>query len=188
MSDLRLIKAVGATIKTYPYSVRLLKRENPNTSFTKDTTAAQLAEFNVFHVTEAAKPAYDETTHTVRPKAQPAIVNGEWVHDWVVRLLTSDELSTALNRKKRFKIAELKAEGLSRIQAVLPGVTDWDALDLVSEHFLSIAPAARQPTVKFQLLIDVTQAGKTAGVSINAMTDGTAIDAYDVVNGPSWPT
>ena len=69
----------------------------------------------------------------------------------------------------------------------MPAITDWDALDLVREQFLSIAPAARQPTANLQSLIDVFQAGKTAADAINAMTDVTVIDAYDVSADPGWP-
>ena len=88
---------------------------------------------------------------------------------------------------KREKIKELKAEGLSRIQVIFPSIGNFDDLDLVREQWLSIAPAARQATTDFQTMIDTAQAGKAARVEINALTTIAEVEAYDVVNTPSWP-
>lgn len=89
--------------------------------------------------------------------------------------------------EKKHKILELKEEGLRRIQLVFPAINDFDELDLVREQFLSVAPAARQATVDFQLMIDTVQAGKSAAAAINALTTEAEIQAYDVVNSPAWP-
>ena len=88
---------------------------------------------------------------------------------------------------KKEKINELKTEGLSRINVVFPAVTDFDELDLIREQWLSIAPAARQPTADFQTMIDIVQAGKIARQAINAMTIVAEIQAYDVAIDPVWP-
>ena len=88
---------------------------------------------------------------------------------------------------KKSKIAELKVEGLSRIQIVFPAINDFDELDLIREQWLSIAPAARQATTDFQVMIDTAQAGKAARAEINALTTIAEVEAYDVVNTPSWP-
>ena len=87
---------------------------------------------------------------------------------------------------KAHKIAELKTEGLARIQAVYPAIKDWDDLELVRDQWLSTAPAARQATAEFQSMIDIFQAGKAAVTAINALTTITDVEAYDVVNTPSW--
>ena len=88
---------------------------------------------------------------------------------------------------KKLKIAELKAEGLSRIQLIFPAINDFDELDLVREQYLSIVPAARAATVQLQELIDTVQAGNAARQAINALTTVTAVEAYDVVTTPVWP-
>jgi hypothetical protein len=100
----------------------------------------------------------------------------------------SDYLATnALADSKSEKVKELKAEGLARIAVVMPAITDWDTLDLVREQFLSVAPAARRATATFQSIIDIFQAGKNAATAINGFATTTEVEAYDVVNSPSWP-
>lgn len=87
---------------------------------------------------------------------------------------------------KNEKIAELKQEALSRINAVLPAINSFDELELVREQFLSVAPAARTPTATFQQVIDLYQAGKAGVVSINALTTEAEVIAFDVVNDVAW--
>lgn len=88
---------------------------------------------------------------------------------------------------KSTKIAELKKEGLARVNLTFPAVTNFDELDLIKEQFLSVAPAARSPTVDFQKMIDIVQVGKDAVTSINALTVANDIKNYDVMNTPNWP-
>jgi hypothetical protein len=87
---------------------------------------------------------------------------------------------------KNEKIAELKQEALSRINAVLPAINSFDELELVCEQFLSIAPAARTPTATFQQVIDLYQAVKAGVVSINALTTEAEVIAFDVVTDVAW--
>ena len=89
--------------------------------------------------------------------------------------------------EKSAKVAELKREGLRRINVVFPAVQDFDELDLIREQYLSVAPAARNATAAFQKLIDIVQAGKAASVIINGYDLTSDITSYDVVNTPSWP-
>ncbi len=92
-----------------------------------------------------------------------------------------------LPHAKRDKIRELKVEGLSRVQSVFPAIKNFDDLDLVREQYLSVAPAARQPTTDFQTAIDIVGAGRSAVVAINALNDYSSVIAYDVVLSPAWP-
>lgn len=140
---------------------------------------------------------------TVQIQGQGYLVNGlmsvpnspsnrhyQRVQEWIAAGNTPEPEFTApelLANAKRDKIQELKAEGLSRIQAAIPGIAGWDHLGLVREQWLSIASAARSATADFQLVIDVYQAGRAAVSDIGALTAVTAIDGYDVVADPSWP-
>lgn len=92
-----------------------------------------------------------------------------------------------LDKAKRLKIAEIKAEGLSRIQVFLPGIKDFDTLQLIKEMILSIAPASRQLTVNMQTGSDMYQAGSDAVTAINGYTNAEQVENYDPVNDPSWP-
>jgi len=85
------------------------------------------------------------------------------------------------------KIVELKAEGLARLQAVHPAIENFDTLQLVSDIIQSILPAARNLTADMTSLSATYQAGLAARTAINSLTTVSEVDAYDVVNSPSWP-
>jgi len=114
-------------------------------------------------------------------------------HDFVV--ISTDDVAVqlivdsydALPEAQDDKIEELKLEGLRRIQLVFPSISDFDELDFATEQYLSIAPAARQPTADFQSAIDIRQSAKSAISFINNLSVLTEIVDYDVVNIPAWP-
>lgn len=88
---------------------------------------------------------------------------------------------------KAAKIEKLKEEGLSRINAVYPAIKSWDDLDLVKDTYMSVAPAARNPTADFQSMINIFQAGKNAAAEINGLQTEQAVADYDVTTSPVWP-
>lgn len=93
-----------------------------------------------------------------------------------------DELAA----RKAQKADEIKAEGLKRINAVFPALDSLDDIQLVAEQWLSIAPAARQPTVDFQTGIDIYSAAKAAIIAMSGM-DLAGIQAFDPVSDVGWP-
>lgn len=78
---------------------------------------------------------------------------------------------------------EIKRAGMQRIQVRFPAIDSFDALQLVRELYLSIAPAARQPTADWQWLINTFAAGQTA---LDAVAAATTIAQVDAVS-PAWP-
>jgi len=95
--------------------------------------------------------------------------------------------SLSLEEQRQSKIITIKNEGLRRIQLRIPGVSSFDQLDLIKEQWLSITPAARTPTIDFQYVIDIWQAGKDAIINVNSFITITNIIAYDEINTPTWP-
>ncbi|MFN9029638.1 MAG: hypothetical protein ACK54C_02100 [Betaproteobacteria bacterium] len=83
----------------------------------------------------------------------------------------------------RDKAKAVRAEALTRIQAEMPGINDFEALQLVRELWLSIAPAARQPTAKLAKVLAIHQAARQAITAIQSATDRPAVDAVVV----TWP-
>lgn len=96
--------------------------------------------------------------------------------------------SVTLDEVKKAKIAELKQEALSRMQLILPGIKDFDTLELMQELWSSILPAAKSVTTDLASVINIYQAGKSAAIDINALATNTLVYNYDVVNSPSWPS
>lgn len=90
------------------------------------------------------------------------------------------------NRLRDYRKLEIKQEGLARINAVFPAIDDIDQLHFHVEFWLSIAPAARQPTANFQLVSNIYTAAKDAIQFINTATDQQVMD-YNAATDPAWP-
>ena len=89
-----LVKATGSTVEQYPYSIGLLRKENPNTSFPKQVSAEDMASFNVYPVTETF-PTVSDTQKLVKVWT-PTLVGGEWVLAHEAVDLTSDDIAEAI--------------------------------------------------------------------------------------------
>tara|TARA_R110001606_G_scaffold368272_1_gene524055 strand:+ start:2236 stop:2685 length:450 start_codon:yes stop_codon:yes gene_type:complete len=88
-----LIKATGSTVQQYPYSIGLLRKDNPNTSFPKQVSAADMASFNVYPVTEVT-PTVADTQKLVKVWT-PTLVSGDWVLAHEAVDLTLDDIAEA---------------------------------------------------------------------------------------------
>tara|TARA_B110000261_G_scaffold159094_1_gene196382 strand:- start:41 stop:490 length:450 start_codon:yes stop_codon:yes gene_type:complete len=116
-----LIKATGSTVEQYPYSIGLLRKENPNTSFPKQVSAEDMASFNVYPVTEVT-PTVSDTQKLVKVWT-PTLVGGDWVLAHEAVDLTSDDIAEAT--------AVLAANAREERDALL-AATDFYALSDVS--------------------------------------------------------
>lgn len=85
------------------------------------------------------------------------------------------------------KIFELKLERLRRIQITMPAIENDEVLEMISELWLSVAGTARSPTAEWQLIIDIWQAAKVAGIFVKNLTVLTDVELYDVGVDPVWP-
>ena len=88
-----LIKANGSTVEQYPYSIGLLRKENPNTSFPKQVSAEDMAAFNVYLVTETF-PTVGDGQHLVKVWT-PTLSGDDWILDHQAVDLTDAEIAEA---------------------------------------------------------------------------------------------
>jgi len=113
-------KINNGVVEKFPYSIGLLRKENPNTSFPKKPTDATLASYGVYPVKDTPAPSVSDTEvayHT----GNIVEVNGEWEREWTVRPKTQAELDEDLKKKK----AAIKARRDEAINAgtVIGGIT-----------------------------------------------------------------
>ena len=88
---------IDGSVKEYPYSIKKLQMDNPNTSFPKPMSDSVLASFNVYEVIDVASPEIKETQiayHT----GNAVQVDGEWQREWAIRDKTSDQITEENNR------------------------------------------------------------------------------------------
>lgn len=74
----------------YPYTLGMLRKDNPNVSFPKNISDETLAQFGVVRVSPKEKPAYD---HTKNVSVTVEQVNGSWVEKWVSTNLSAEEIA-----------------------------------------------------------------------------------------------
>ena len=80
-------------IVTYPYSIGLLRRDNPNTSFPANPTDALLAEWYVFPVVGSEPPVGDRITENV-VEDLPVLENGIWSQVWYTAPASPEEVAS----------------------------------------------------------------------------------------------
>lgn len=109
--------------------------------------------------------------------------NGEWKSSNDAAVQAIIDGFDPLPEYKAEKVKVIKADGLSRIQQVFPAIKDFDDLQFTRELYLSIAPAARQPTTQWQRMLSIYTAGQTAITAVNNATTQAQVDAVS----PAWP-
>jgi len=102
------IKATNGIIEAFPYTVGMLRKENPNTSFPPKITLEVLASYNVSPVTLATKPLVNAGQVAVK-NSVPNYVNGAWIMGWTVRDMTQEELDrvgTSVRLERNVRLAD----------------------------------------------------------------------------------
>lgn len=80
------------SVVTYPYSIGMLRRDNPNVSFPANPSDAELASFNVFPVVPTPQPSYDVINENL-VENDPLPVSVNWVQDWSVVPASAQEIA-----------------------------------------------------------------------------------------------
>jgi hypothetical protein len=94
------------------YTIRQLRRDNPQVSFPTEIPDATLAEYSVYPLAATPMPAYDPETQRVS-EGLAELVDGVWMQTWVVTDLTPEELAEraeVLAREARQERNRLLAE------------------------------------------------------------------------------
>lgn len=125
-------------------------------------------------------PVYSPDTHEVLSYSDT--INGNNVDS--VGVVTQRDIESVRKERKR----QVVLEGIARISGVLPGMNDWNSIELIKELWASIAPAARQPTAPMQSVINIYQTGQTAISALDGITTWNELASYDPVTDPGWPT
>lgn len=80
----------NGAVKTYPYGLDVLRRDNPAVSFPGKASDELLAQWNVLPVKRTELPAYNPMTERIEEGA-PEHDGQDWVQTWIVTPLTDAE-------------------------------------------------------------------------------------------------
>lgn len=112
---------------------------------------------------------------------------GAWVSSDDVAVQAIIDSYDPLPDLKAAKVAAIKAEGLRRIQSVLPAIENFEELRLLREILMSVKATSLQLTTDMTRVRDTYNAGANAVTTVNGFTTVAQVNAYDPVTGPGWP-
>jgi hypothetical protein len=104
-------------IQKYPYTRQELALNNPNVSFPRNMTPAELAEWGMVHVVAKGQPFSDHTKNVT--EGTPVLQDSKWVQVWSVTDATVEEIE----RRTEQKAASVRSERNSKLAA-----SDWTQL------------------------------------------------------------
>lgn len=82
---------VNGAVDKYPYTIGMLRKDNPNTSFPKRPTDELLAEWGLQPVAKIDRPTVDHTKNV--SEGTPVAINGTWTQVWEITDATVDEIA-----------------------------------------------------------------------------------------------
>jgi len=88
------LKAINDQVEQYPYSLGQLRKDNPSTSFPRHPSLSDLAEFDVYPVTEVTPPIGD--AEKLVKVWTPTLISGEWILPHQAVAKTAEDLATEL--------------------------------------------------------------------------------------------
>jgi hypothetical protein len=86
------VKITNGSVDQYPYTVGMLRRDNPNTSFPRVIPDNVLEEWGVYPVSVQSNPDYNERTHLLERSYAPILVDGTWT----ITISAVEKTSTAI--------------------------------------------------------------------------------------------
>lgn len=78
------VKATNEQAEIFPYTLGMLRKDYPNTSFPKQPSDKLLGQYGMYRVDAAPEPTYDERTQRIAKKDLPDFIDGKWVIAWSV--------------------------------------------------------------------------------------------------------
>jgi hypothetical protein len=99
----------------FPYSLYLLSKDNPSTSFPTEPHPDLLATWHVYKIVDKDKPDFDSSSQGII-EIEPVNENGVWIQQWQIFELSDDEKAEILSAQ----IVESNNKHLDYLNS-----TDW---------------------------------------------------------------
>jgi hypothetical protein len=104
------------------YSMRQLKKDNPNTSFPKELSEELLATYSVYVCTNEEQPEYDSSIETIE-LGEPVLINGSWVRQWTVAPIPVEDLEQQVRFRRDEALSA--SDWTQTADSPLLGDTSW---------------------------------------------------------------
>jgi len=93
------VLAPNQTVKTFPYLISDLRRDNPNVSYPLNPSDTVLASWDVFPVIDKPTPDYNPATQNCN-QVNPTLIEGKWVMTWAVTPATPEQITERTSAKE----------------------------------------------------------------------------------------
>ena len=107
------VKLTDGNADQYPYTVSMLRRDHPNTSFPQTIGSSVLESYGLYNVTFDDAPSIDGRTQKVTQNALPTLTEGQWVIGYTVENKSQEEIdkydslaATAAREDRDTRLAE----------------------------------------------------------------------------------
>ena len=87
------------------YTIGQLRKDNPNVSFPKDIPLETLASYNVYPLTVADRPSYNNLTEDTVLNT-PTEVNGAWIQSYSVVRKSQEDAERNIREQRNFLLSE----------------------------------------------------------------------------------
>lgn len=110
-------KVSNGQIAAYPYTVGMLRADNPNTLFPAAYNLDDAAEYGVVRVEMTSRPELDATKHVT--EGPPQLIGDAWMQTWIVTDATADEIAAR---------TEAQAQEMREQRNQILSTCDWTQL------------------------------------------------------------
>ena len=136
------VKASNQIVEKFPYTIRDLKKDNPNVSFPRNPKIDSVAEFGVQQVHEAPMVEVGENQVAHR-KEKPDYEGNKWVLNWVVYDKSQEQIDNEI-KSQADSIRNRRNEALKQCDWTV--LADSPLSDEVKAEWLAYRQALRDIT------------------------------------------
>lgn len=162
--------APNQEVETYPYSIGLLRRDNPQTSFPSEPSLELLAEWNVFPVT-ATTPSFDPLTEDAS-EGIPQLVDGEWTQSWEITTVAPEVAQARRKGRIDYQGFYLGLLGSSAYSAIREQAKSSLALTVACTEFIAafsmVKSAPLGPSVEEEAVLQAAIDGVFGEATLDA--------------------
>jgi hypothetical protein len=104
------VLAPNQTVQKFPYSLKDLRKDNPNVSFPASPSPELLEQWNVYAVLDRDQPQYNYATQNCS-MVNPVLENEQWYTNWQITDATPEEIE----QRREQKAASVRFERNQRL-------------------------------------------------------------------------
>lgn len=127
------VKIIDNEVETFPYSVSMLREDNPNIALPKSPSKELLESYGCYEVRSGNTPSEDRMTHTILQGTVPVLRDGVWYLDYIAERKPQEQAEKNIRGERDRMLS----------------VTDWIVIKhqelgtAISEEWLSYRSALR---------------------------------------------